>query len=265
MGSKLLGKVMAGAGLGAASLLICAPGTALADGGPYDWEDGGHIYTVPKGVKAGHKFKIILKCDRPVEKPWVSSKVTGKVWLKPLEDGVRVPDDVQPPTPPNGGQPPLPPNGGQPPLPPNGEQPPLPPNGGQPPLPPNGEQPPLPPDGGQPPLPDGAQPAAPDGADEGAGAQPEGGQGGQAAYGHEATYWGWAKVSYKTKPGHYSAWGACDGRGKIIVLPKGWVHGGDGGASTDQSRVAAGAGLLGAAALGGFLMIRRRRTDGSLA
>ncbi|WP_159079403.1 hypothetical protein [Plantactinospora sp. BC1] len=246
MSRKLLGKVVAVAGLGAASLLICAPGTALADDAPHERENNGHIHTVPKGVKPGHKFKVILKCEHRVEKAWVSSKVTGKLWLKPVEeDGVRVPERQRPPA--DGGQPD---DDGQPPVPPNGEQPPLPPNGGQPPLPPDGGQPPLPEEGGQPGTGDG---------------QPDGGQGGQAAaYGDEAVYWAWAKVPYKTKPGHYRAWGACEATGKIVVLPRGSVPGGDGGAaSTDSGRAAAGAGMLGAAAIGGFLMIRRRRTDGS--
>ncbi|MEQ4301391.1 hypothetical protein ABNF97_08370 [Plantactinospora sp. B6F1] len=249
MSRKLLGKVLAGAGIGAASLLICAPGTALADDAPNGWEREGHIHTVPKGVKPGHKFKIILKCDHPVERAWVSSKVTGKLWLKPLaEDGVRVPERPRPPAdgdqPDGDGQPPLPPEDGQPGL-PQGSQP--------------GDDT-SPTDGGQP------QPPPADANAESDDEQGDGGQGGQAAYGDEAVYWAWAKVPHKTKPGHYRAWGACDATGNIVVLPRGPVAGGDGGAtSTDQGRTAAGAGLLGAAALGGFLMIRRRRTDGSAA
>ncbi|MGI5147847.1 hypothetical protein ACQEVC_15965 [Plantactinospora sp. CA-294935] len=261
MSRKLLGKVMAGAGIGAASLLVCAPGTALADDAPHERENKGHIYTVPKGVKPGHKFKIILKCEHSVERAWVSSKITGKLWLKPVtKDGDRVPERQRPPA--DDGQPD---DDGQPPLPPNGEQPPLPPNGGQPPLPPNGGQPPLPPDDGQPPLPEGGQPPLPEGGQPEAGDEQPGGEGGQATNDGEAKYWAWAKVPHKTKPGHYRAWGACNGTGKIVVLPRGSVPGGDGGASTDSGRAAAGAGLLGAAAIGGFLMIRRRRTDGSLA
>ncbi|MDG4789538.1 hypothetical protein O7626_27055 [Micromonospora sp. WMMD1102] len=243
MSRKLLGKVMAGAGLGAASLLICAPGTALADGAPHDRGNRGHIHTVPKGVKPGHKFKIILKCEHPVARAWVSSKITGKIWLKPVpEDGLRVPETPRP-QPDGGGQP----DGGQPPISPQPE----PPNPQ--PEPPANTQPPLPPENTQPPLPD-AQPDM-----EG---QP-GGEGGQAAYGG-AVYAAWAKVPHWTRPGHYPAWGACDSKGKIVVLPRGWVHGGDGGATgSDSGKTAAGASLLGAAALGGFLMIRRRRTDGS--
>lgn len=260
MSRKLLGKVMAGAGLGAASLLICAPGTALADDAPPRHESNkGYIHTEPKGVKPGHRFKVILRCTHPVERPWVTSKITGKLWLKPVaEDNVRVPEAPRPPE--NGDQPD---DGAQPSLPPNGQQPSLPPNGEQPALPPGGGQPPVQPEGAQPAVPGGAQPDAEDpqaGADE----QEAGGEGGQAAYRYEK-YWAWAKVSHKIRPGHYPAWGSCHSKGHIVVLPRGAVPGGDGGVSTDSGQAVAGAGLLGAAAVGGFLMIRRRRTDGSLA
>jgi MYXO-CTERM domain-containing protein len=244
MSSKLLGKVMAGAGLGAAALLICAPGTALADDAPPKHEHNkGFIYTEPKGVKPGHKFKIFLRCVHPVDRPWVSSKITGKLWLKPVaeENGN---GRERPQQPENGGQPD------------EDGQPSLPPDDGQPSLPPDDGQPSLPPQDGQAPLQENGQPPAD------TDVQPEGGEGGQAAYRYDAKYWAWAKVPLKIKPGHYAAKGSC-GNGKIVVLPKGSVPGGDGGISTDSSRTVAGAGLLGAAAVGGFLMIRRRRTDGS--
>ncbi|MET8350108.1 hypothetical protein [Micromonospora sp. NPDC005206] len=50
------------------------------------------------------------------------------------------------------------------------------------------------------------------------------------------------------------------------MLPRGGVDGGDGGASTgtDRGLATGGASLLGAAALGGIVLMRRRRTDGSL-
>lgn len=47
--------------------------------------------------------------------------------------------------------------------------------------------------------------------------------------------------------------------------PKGWVDGGDAGSSVDGTLATAGGTLLGAAALGGIVLMRRRRTDGSLA
>lgn len=47
--------------------------------------------------------------------------------------------------------------------------------------------------------------------------------------------------------------------------PKGWVDGGAAGSSTDVTLATAGGTLLGAASLGGLVLLRRRRTDGSLA
>jgi hypothetical protein len=47
--------------------------------------------------------------------------------------------------------------------------------------------------------------------------------------------------------------------------PKGWVDGGEAGSSVDGTLATAGGTLLGAAALGGIVLMRRRRTDGSLA
>ncbi|GAA1871228.1 hypothetical protein [Asanoa iriomotensis] len=47
--------------------------------------------------------------------------------------------------------------------------------------------------------------------------------------------------------------------------PKGWVDGGVAGVSTDGTMAATGGVLVGAAALGGLVLLRRRRTDGSVA
>jgi len=52
---------------------------------------------------------------------------------------------------------------------------------------------------------------------------------------------------------------------KECDAPKGWVDGGGAGSSTDVKLATAGGTLLGAASLGGFVLLRRRRTDGSLA
>lgn len=221
MSRKLLGKVVAAAGLGAASLMICVPGAAAAEI-EYPLNS---IYAEPKGVKPGDMFKVFLRCTDAVENPFVSSLVTGKLGLKPLLE-----TDNQPPVAPDGGQ--------QPALPPGDEQS-------------------LLPDAEEPLLPDGEQ-SAPGAAEQG-----EAGAGGQAVAEDAAEYWGLATVPPTLKPGHYAITGSC-GKGTIVVLPKGSVQGGDGGATTDPGRTAAGAGLLGAAAIGGFLMIRRRRTDGAL-
>ena len=56
-----------------------------------------------------------------------------------------------------------------------------------------------------------------------------------------------------------------DGDKKECEAPKGWVDGGDAGSSVDGTLATAGGTLLGAAALGGIVLMRRRRTDGSLA
>ncbi|MBM0205218.1 hypothetical protein JNW90_20845 [Micromonospora sp. STR1s_5] len=81
----------------------------------------------------------------------------------------------------------------------------------------------------------------------------------------EFVYYGEAKVDKDAKPGRYELKGSC-GEGELVVLPHGGVDGGDGGVSTgtDRGLATGGAGLLGAAALGGIVLMRRRRTDGSL-
>ncbi|WLS47987.1 hypothetical protein Q3V37_12575 [Micromonospora profundi] len=81
----------------------------------------------------------------------------------------------------------------------------------------------------------------------------------------EFVYYGEAKVDKDAKPGRYELKGSC-GEGELVVLPHGGVDGGDGGASTgtDRGLATGGASLLGAAALGGIVLMRRRRTDGSL-
>ncbi|MET8309609.1 hypothetical protein [Micromonospora sp. NPDC005173] len=78
-------------------------------------------------------------------------------------------------------------------------------------------------------------------------------------------YYGEAKVDKDARPGRHELKGSC-GEGELVVLPRGGVDGGDGGASTgtDRGLATGGASLLGAAALGGIVLMRRRRTDGSL-
>ncbi|MEV0153286.1 hypothetical protein AB0H57_06020 [Micromonospora sp. NPDC050686] len=79
-------------------------------------------------------------------------------------------------------------------------------------------------------------------------------------------YYGEARVDEHAKPGRYELQGSC-GEGELVVLPRGGVDGGDGGMTStglDTGMAAGGAGMLGAAALGGIVLMRRRRTDGSL-
>ncbi|MEU4777865.1 hypothetical protein [Micromonospora sp. NPDC023633] len=77
-------------------------------------------------------------------------------------------------------------------------------------------------------------------------------------------YYGEAQVSEDAQPGRYELKGSC-GEGELVVLPRGGVDGGDGGvgAGTDRGLAAGGASLIGAAALGGLVLMRRRRTDES--
>ncbi|MFC0006039.1 hypothetical protein [Micromonospora siamensis] len=85
-------------------------------------------------------------------------------------------------------------------------------------------------------------------------------------HGREFVYYGEATVDEHAKPGRYELEGSC-GQGELVVLPHGGVDGGDGGMTTtgvDKGLATGGAGMLGAAALGGIVLMRRRRTDGSL-
>lgn len=295
MATKFLGKVVAGAAVGGASLLI-APGIAIADGG---YGTDGQIFTHPKGAKAGHEVTIIEICPEPQKHAWVWSKVTGKLDLKPKggadgekygseetygskeaygsqdETGNGSYDKQKPPT-----------ESGKPdkkheeedkvwkgPKTPSGEN-----SAGR-----------------------GASDMEPDAGDswekQGDNSQkPEKGtdrkeeqsgkkddkSGGKNGYeeggasdGHgaessdgESKKWVYATtvtIPWGTKPGRHEVKGSC-AEGVLYVAPKGWIDGGDGGTTgTDPALAAGGAGMLGAAALGGILLLRRRRTDGSAA
>ncbi|GIF47480.1 MYXO-CTERM domain-containing protein [Asanoa ferruginea] len=60
-------------------------------------------------------------------------------------------------------------------------------------------------------------------------------------------------------------WDKKDGDKKECEAPKGWVDGGEAGLSIDSKLATTGGALVGAAALGGLVLVRRRRTDGSVA
>ncbi|MET8086854.1 hypothetical protein ABZT87_22595, partial [Micromonospora sp. NPDC005237] len=83
MAKKMLGKVVAGAALGGASLLVFAPGIAFADG---HHDDDGKVFAKPHVVKAGDEVKLLEICPDRQEHAFVWSKVTGKVKLKPVRD-----------------------------------------------------------------------------------------------------------------------------------------------------------------------------------
>jgi hypothetical protein len=89
MSKKFLGKVIAGAALGGASLLVWAPSTALADGGyhpnGYQKHDSGHVLAKPEVAKPGQEVKFVEVCAEPQKHAWLWSKVTGKVDLAPKD------------------------------------------------------------------------------------------------------------------------------------------------------------------------------------
>ncbi|MEU8373978.1 hypothetical protein AB0C22_12745 [Micromonospora sp. NPDC048894] len=336
MANKMLGKVVAGAALGGASLLVFTPGIAFADGHHDGESRDGKVIAKPHVVKPGDEVKLIEICPEAQEHAFVWSEVTGKVKLKPEgrgedhgkgdehgkgeegkgedhgkgeegkgedhgkgeegkgEDHGKGPDGKGPDD--NGPKPQPPAEGGQPPA-----------------------------DGGQPPA-DGrgggfmAADQGPDHGDKGdegkgeehgkpgeesgehgkPGAEEEHGKPG---YGEESdeddwlghdeygqdeeygygkgeesdhgkdeggwehkkdfVYYGEAEVSEHARPGRYELKGSC-GEGELVVLPKGHVDGGDGGMTTtaaDRSMAVGGAGMIGAAALGGIVLMRRRRAD----
>ncbi|SBT64726.1 hypothetical protein GA0070622_1705 [Micromonospora sediminicola] len=93
------------------------------------------------------------------------------------------------------------------------------------------------------------------------------GRGGDEAgweHGKDFVYYGEATVSEHARPGRYELRGSC-GEGELVVLPRGGVDGGDGGMATtgvDRGLATGGAGMIGAAALGGLVLLRRRRAGG---
>ena len=85
-------------------------------------------------------------------------------------------------------------------------------------------------------------------------------------HGKDFVYYGEATVSHDARPGRYELRGTC-GEGELVVLPRGGVDGGDGGMTTtgvDRDLATGGAGMIGAAALGGLVLLRRRRAGGSV-
>ncbi|MEU4643134.1 hypothetical protein [Micromonospora sp. NPDC023814] len=340
MANKMLGKVVAGAALGGASLLVFTPGIAFADG----HHDEGKVYAKPHVVKAGDTVKLLEVCSERQEHAYVWSKVTGKVNLKPAEDrddwrgekgsGDRDKgkdhegrdhdkgkdhegkdhegkdhdkgkdhegkdhegkdhdkgkdhegkDETAKPQPSTAG--------GQ--------------GGG---AADDGERDWKGYEHGQDAEGDRGGREGEDrkdhdkygsdsgGSDRGDSGREEdrkdhegyGSDEGDRKKDHEKkdwsdeesrkddkdkdrwehkrdfVYYGEAEVSEDAKPGRYELKGSC-GEGELVVLPRGGVDGGDGGAGagTDRRLAAGGASLLGAAALGGLVLMRRRRTDESL-
>ncbi|MEK8109535.1 hypothetical protein NKG94_43455 [Micromonospora sp. M12] len=82
----MLGKVVAGAALGGASLLVFAPGIAFANGHDDGADRDGKVYAKPHVVKAGDEVKLLEICPDRQEHAYVWSKVTGKVKLDPAHE-----------------------------------------------------------------------------------------------------------------------------------------------------------------------------------
>ncbi|MEV4493082.1 hypothetical protein AB0K04_23570 [Micromonospora coxensis] len=87
MANKMLGKVVAGAALGGASLLVFTPGIAFADDAQPGGDREGKVIAKPHAVKPGETVKLLEICPTPQEHAYVWSKVTGKVKLKPAGEG----------------------------------------------------------------------------------------------------------------------------------------------------------------------------------
>ncbi|MGI5215016.1 hypothetical protein [Plantactinospora sp. CA-290183] len=87
MSRKFLGKAIAGAALGGASLLVWAPASATAESGRYPEShrqgDRGHAFTRPQAARPGHQIRLLQVCPEPQKQAWLWSKVTGKVDLAP--------------------------------------------------------------------------------------------------------------------------------------------------------------------------------------
>ena len=331
MANKMLGKVVAGAALGGAALLVFTPGIAFADG--HHHEDEGKVIAKPHVVKAGHEVKLLQICEEPQKHAYVWSKVTGKVKLKPVKDGKgdwreddkhgkdkgrdhkddhgkdkgrdhkddwkddkgHGKDDPKPrpepdetvttqPAPPAYGEQSYGQGGGAADAADHekdrkdwkgyehGQDA----EGGR-----DSKDHKDKSDGRDSKDHDGYDSEGGDwkgheddkskghdgyGSEEGDWSDEESGDHGKDSWEHKRkfVYYGEAKVDWDAKPGKHKLEGSC-GEGKLVVLPKGGVDGGDGGMSTgaDRGLAAGGASLLGAAALGGLVLLRRR-TDGSL-
>ncbi|MGC5329865.1 hypothetical protein [Micromonospora sp. DT62] len=336
MANKMLGKVVAGAALGGASLLVFTPGIAFADG---HHDDEGKVYAKPHVVKAGETVKLLEVCPDRQEHAFVWSKVTGKVKLKPAEgrndwrggeedsrehdkgkdhedkgdhdkgkdheDKGRDHDKDE-----NGkgdhgkGETPKPQPSttatatGEPKPPTNGQ------GGGAADAGAEGERDWKGYEHGQDAEGDregrekGHDKSDREGHDKGHDKSDR--EGREDKYGSDSNgsdeydrkghdngwsdeesegngkdedrwehkrdfiYYGEAEVSEDAEPGRYELKGSC-GEGELVVLPRGGVDGGDGGvgAGTDRGLAAGGASLIGAAALGGLVLMRQRRTDES--
>ncbi|MEQ4206695.1 hypothetical protein ABN028_16570 [Actinopolymorpha sp. B17G11] len=231
MSKKFLGRMVAGAALAGACLLSTAPGAAAAtaDGGGGDHHEKGIIKTFPQWAKPGHEVKVLQICSKPQPKAWAWSEVTGKVKLWPWKGPLRPEMVEEYAAPPNGDAMSEPRNAV-----PNGEK--------------KWDK----------------KKAEANGLKDGVGGDEVDGQKDGVKRKH-FVYWGSAEIPSYADPGKYKLKGSC-AYGHLYVVPNGGVDGGDGGTSdTNTSLAVSGAGVLAAAGIGGIVMMRRRRTDGSIA
>lgn len=264
---------------------------------------GGHIVTPSGGVKPGGKVELLEICTAPQQYPFVWSEPTGKIKLKPKDPGSGGQDHEQAASPqpsPTPSESPLPPSAAESSAVPEPTGPPMlatatpaqpgsaggatsgddsttsdswSTDGGM----GSAEQdswygqegrtydePGVPPDTAGPMNPHGQQADKAQPKDTQAGGVPSDEQSGMAYDGqHGYDYWATITIGEHTQPGHYDLKGSC-AEGVLVVLPNGWVDGGDGGSTTGGNRaLAGGVGMLGAAALGGLVLMRPRRTDGA--
>ena len=293
MSKKFLGKVITGAALAGATLLIATPGIAAADGGGGKPDhDKGYITTYPRWVKPGHEVKVVQYCEREQHKAWAWSKPTGKLWLEPWspmapevaqnglaseedsssEDGMRPGNDSYDrkkdgkkdegyDRKKHGSK-----DGVEPLAAPEEE---------------NGSW-----DRKEHGKKDGVEPTrAPmsendswDGkkhGKDGVGDARESGErehsdleewyGGKDGKKKHFVYWSETRIPWDARPGVYKLKGSC-AYGKLIVAPNGAVDGGDGGTGgADTGLAVGGASALAVAGLGGLVLMRRRKADGALA
>ncbi|MGW4467519.1 hypothetical protein [Micromonospora sp. NPDC004704] len=251
MSTKFLGKVVAGAALGGACMLVGTPGIASAAAPPTT--EPGQVSAKPQWAKPGEEVTLVEVCTEAQESPWIWSEVTGKLELEPQT----APEMAAPEKPQAPGIPAAP-----------GDTPPAPEE-----APPAADLGPVEeyaPQAVEPTAEPIAEPDvhadshANDHADghadaDGPAAAEEPADGEQSG---AHTYWATTEIPGDATPGHYKLKGSC-GFGTLVVVPTGWVEGGDGGAG-GNGLATGGAAMLGAAAIGGIVLMRRRRTDGSV-
>ncbi|MFY1687572.1 hypothetical protein [Plantactinospora sp. WMMB782] len=307
MSKKFLGRMIAGAALGGASLLVFSPSAALADGGHhpegYQKDSSGRAFAEPAAVRPGGTVELVEVCAEAQKHAWLWSRVTGKVDLIPRDDHQtgRKPEESRPEKS-DQGKAEKPeenktqkPDEGKAQKPDEGKA--QKPEEGKAQKPEEGkaegaggmarddgghgwaeygeaedgrhgwEKAEPRSDGGEAdrktePDRDGWEKTEPgrEGRESGGGKAEDGWTGGKGGY----EYWNSVTIPWDAKPGSYELTGSC-GKGELTILPKGWVDGGDGGATSGNgdNLAVAGLGVLGLAGLGGLVLMRQRRTDES--